>query len=264
MYSRSLLRRLTKVATTVVLFAFLTNQTATAQSPPLPASNPKLWKWTSDADHLNSVVKLEVDGSTATGVVVRVNPDVTKANGFQCYVLTAYHVVEAKKTDESIKVQYRNGKRIGDCEVVAFDDRHDVALLKTWAPKGIVAARMATESVEYKMDLEFAGLGGAADLKKSMRHFSGKATQPTNGNFIYADETLLPGDSGGPVFNQNKNLVGIISGGWFWWDAGMKSSEGVPILSTWPARASNLDAIQKLLDEIEEVQVASADALADK
>ncbi len=223
------------------------------------ARNPKLWRWTKERGHHDSVVGIDVDKSTATGVVVRVNHNVTKANGFECFILTAYHVVEARKSDASIRIDYRNGKSISDCKVVAHDDRHDIALLRTWAPKGVDAATLAAKPVAHKMDLEFAGLGGAADLDESMRHFSGRATQPTNQNFIYADETLLPGDSGGPVFNKDKHLVGIISGGWFWWDAGIKSSQGVPILSTWPARASNLESIQELLDaNIPELKVASS------
>lgn len=223
--------------------------------------NPKLWKWTKERNHLDSVVALKVDRSSATGVVVRINPAVKKSNGFECYILTAYHVVEPRKSDESISVEYRNGQSIKECKVIAFDDRHDIALLKTWAPKGVKAAFMADAAVEHKMYLEFAGLGGSADLDESMRHFEGRATQPTNQKFIYADETLLPGDSGGPVFNKQKQLVGIISGGWFWWDAGIKSTEGVPVLSTWPARASNLESIRDLMRENipEEPKLASND-----
>jgi|GEM_PF-1922567 len=243
-------------------FAQVSPTETTRVSAELPAKqkrNPKLWTWTKEKKHLDSVVGLKIDRSSATGVIVRVNPEVTKANGIECLILTAYHVVEPRQSDKSIRVEYRNGKSIADCKVVAFDDRHDIALLKTWAPKDIEPAALADEAVEHKMYLEFAGLGGAADLEKSMRHFEGKATQPTNQKFIYADETLLPGDSGGPVFNKDKQLVGIISGGWFWWDAGMKSTDGLPVLSTWPARASNLESIKDLMRENapEEQKIAS-------
>ena len=81
----------------------ITSETETAEvsaevRPQNKKRNPKLWKWTKEAKHLNSVVGIQVDRSTATGVVIRVSSDVTKANGFECYILTAYHVVEARKS----------------------------------------------------------------------------------------------------------------------------------------------------------------------
>ena len=223
--------------------------------------SPKLWTWTKDADHLLSVVRIDIDGAQATGVVAKLNENETKANGIECYILTAYHVVEECKEEKAIQITYHTGDRIRECKIIAFDAQHDVALLKTWAPKEVDAAIPATDSVGDKMYVEFAGLGGSAELD-ALRHFSSRATQPTNGQFIYADETLLPGDSGGPVFNRSKKLVGIISGGWFWWDAGIKSDAGVPILSTWPARASNLDVIQELLKKAEQKPISS-EVLAD-
>ena len=62
---------------------------------------------------------------------------------------------------------------------------------------------------------------------------------------------LLPGDSGGPVFNERQEVVGVISGGWFWWDGGVTNSGGSIIQATWPARACNVSVIQKLLDNIQ-------------
>ena len=195
--------------------------------------NPKLWKWTKHANHLDSIVKLRVDDGQATGVVVQPS-DRSELQKQECLVLTAYHVVQTAKTKDSIQVEFPSGEKTRKCKVVAFDLEHDIALLKSWAPKKVVAVKPAVEVPKYKTFLEFAGLGGDRSLKE-IRHFSSRATQPTNGKFIYADETLLPGDSGGPVFNRRHQLVGIISGGWFWWDAGIKTGDGIPLLSTWPA-----------------------------
>ena len=80
----------------------------------------------------------------------------------------------------------------------------------------------------------------------------------TNANQLFADAPLLSGDSGGPVFNAQKELTGIISGGWFWLSAKKQPDSDDSIRVTWPARAGNLGAIQKLLDgEVEQPKLAA-------
>lgn len=261
MYShRSFVLRLNSCAAALALL-LLHSSAATGQS----TKNPELWKWTEDADHLHSIVQVSMNGSKATGVVVRVEQDVPKAEGLRCFVLTAYHVVEPERGSDPIVVTYRDGTQ-AESQIADFDETHDVALLSSWAPKDVKPASVSTVRVKDKMYLEFAGLGGGADLAESLRHFSGHATQPTNTEFIYADQTLLPGDSGGPIFNRRRELVGIISGGWFWWDAGIVSREGIPVMSTWPARACNIDVIQKLLSGTDQkISLASKpDRIVDK
>ena len=253
MRSRFVLKGPLFISSISIAVAYCFNPGAFGQT----AETSNLWTWTDDASHHAAVVQVSLDGSHGTGVVVRVEKTRPKNDGYVAYVLTAYHVVEADKDRHIIEIRYRDGTIAEKAKMLEFDDRNDIALIETWAPKTTVAAKRATRPATDKTFLEFAGLGGGADLNDSLRHFSSRATQPTNENIIYADATLLPGDSGGPIFNNRGELVGIISGGWFWWDGGATSAKGHPILSTWPARASNVDAIKGVMARITEVNVAS-------
>ncbi len=220
-------------------------------------SNDALWRWTKDSDHHRSVVQVSLDGAHGTGVLVRIDRALPKKSGFVAHVLTAFHVVEPDNDRNEIEVRFADGTIAKNASVVEYDRQHDIALITTWAPPEAEPAKTATAPAANKAFLEIVGLGGGAEPGKSLRHFSSRATQPTTEDVIYADATLLPGDSGGPIFNRKRELIGIVSGGWFWWNSGATSVDGSPILSTWPARASNLRAINRILDRTGELNVAS-------
>ena len=219
------------------------------------------WNWTPEATYHDSVVEIETESGSGTGVLVHIYKERPVANGFEGLCLTAQHVVGDEEEEPSnIKVVYRNGKRAKRCKVVASNRSSDVALLLVWVPPNVKPVSLAKNSAIKGSSLEFCGLGGGTPLG-SLRHFSSTSDSPTNTAKIFAPVSLLPGDSGGPVFDAQGDLVGIISGGWFWFDGGVKSERGFSVSVTWPARACNLDPINTLLQE---VLNESAPALASK
>lgn len=208
------------------------------------------WNWTNPQPHHDSVVEVLTPSGNGTGVVIMVCDDKPFKEGHEGFVLTAWHVIQDHAKSREIKVGYRNGKRAAGCKVVEYDKEMDIALLWVWVPESVAAAKLASESICHGTTLEFAGLGGGSNLKDNLRHFSGVASSPSNQQKIFADVSLLPGDSGGPVFNDRNEVVGVISGGWFWWDGGVVATatkSHVP--TTWPARACNVAPIQKLLEK---------------
>ncbi len=209
-----------------------------------------LWKWTESAPHHQAIVQVNAGNGCGTGIVIRVERDKPIKDGYEGYCLTAYHVVQGIK-DNSIKVKFRNGRTSKGCQVVLKDKERDVALVWAWIPGDIQPAAVATESVKPGEYLEFAGLGGGSNLK-ALRHFHGVASSPSGMEKIFADVPLLPGDSGGPVFNARHEVVGIISGGWFWYDGGVQTANGSDIKATWPARASNVEPIRVLIAEVDD------------
>ena len=210
-----------------------------------------LWHWTKNATHHQSIVQVDAGDGAGTGIVIHIDKSKPIKDGYEGYCLTASHVVQ-EVYDNSIKIHFRNGRRSKGCRVVERDDERDIALVWAWVPGDIEPAKLADEPIKAGDKLEFAGLGGGSDLRTCLRHFSGTASHPSSMEKIFADVPLLPGDSGGPVFNQDKEVVGIISGGWFWWDGGVKLPNGSEIKATWPARASNIDPIRILMAKLDD------------
>ena len=222
--------------------------------------NSGLWEWTPISEHHHSIVEIHSAGGVGTGVVVEIDETKPLKGGHEGYVLTAFHVVQDDKDEGLIKVKFRNGKRAKKCRIIHADEHKDVALLWVWIPDGVPASPVATDPIESGDELEFAGLGGGSKLNCCIRHFSATASSPSSLEKIFADVPLLPGDSGGPVFNQKKEVVGIISGGWFWFNSGIKTPSGTSIRTTWPARASNVGPLQTLITKKNE-KLASTEAV---
>ena len=234
-----------------------------SQSSAQVGKNSGLWKWTPIAEHHHSIVEIHSAGGVGTGVVVEIDESKPLKGGHEGYVLTAFHVVQDDKGEGIIKVRFRNGKRAKKCRIVHADEHRDVALIWVWIPDGIPASPVATDPIESGDNLEFAGLGGGSQLSCCIRHFSATASSPSSLEKIFADVPLLPGDSGGPVFNQNKEVVGIISGGWFWFNSGITTPSGSSVRTTWPARASNVGPLQSLISKKNE-KLASTEAVNKK
>ncbi len=216
-----------------------------------------LWKWTPLADHHSAIVEISSGGGSGTGVLISIDEDKPVKDGFEGYCLTAWHVIQDDVESDKIKVRFRNGRGAKGCRVVQSNEEKDIALVWTWVPAGVKPAKLARQPIERGDTLEFAGLGGGSELKCCVRHFSAMASPPSTIEKIFADVPLLPGDSGGPVFNSNQEVVGIISGGWFWWNSGVKSDNGSYVRTTWPARASNIGPIQNMVAKMAEKTDAS-------
>lgn len=239
----------------------IATQTAKVKAEPA-GKGSGLWKWTPVASYHESIVEVSTSGGSGTGVLISVNKDKPVKDGFEGLVLTAWHVVQDDIVDGKIKVTYRNKRRAKSCRVVEHDEAKDVAILWVWVPGDITPAKLATQRVKRGDRLELVGLGGGTDLASCVRAFEATASPPSSIEKIFADVPLLPGDSGGPVFNENHEVVGIISGGWFWWDSGLKTASGSYMRTTWPARASNVGPIRSMMAKLN-TKERVADALLD-
>lgn len=235
--------------------------TRSASNPSKPVGTGSgLWEWTPSAKYHNTIVEVSTAHGSGTGVLIKVDKTKKVKDGYEGLVLTAWHVVQDDASGGKIKVTYRNKRRAKGCQVVEHDEAKDVAVLWVWVPAGVEPAKLATKSIEHGDELELVGLGGGTKLADCVRSFKSQASPPSTIEKIFADVPLLPGDSGGPVFNSKHEVVGIISGGWFWWDSGLKTESGAYIRTTWPARASNVGPLQSMLTKIDSGKKSLAEA----
>ncbi len=126
------------------------------------------------------------------------------------YLLTNHHVVE----DASRISIMLNDRREIDAKVVGSDERTDVALLKVEG-NSFPALRIGnTENLKVgepvlaigsPFGFDYSASAGIVSAKS--RNMMGEATVP----FIQTDVALNPGNSGGPLFNQRGEVVGVNS-----------------------------------------------------
>jgi S1-C subfamily serine protease len=205
-----------------------------------------------------SLVKVKTPKGSGTGSVVRVLKNKPVADGYEGYVLTAYHVVNesAQSGARDIQIVFPNGRVAKDCKVVASDIKHDISLIWAWIPQDVAAIEVSPRAAAYSDELIFHGLGGGIDVTDSekVRHIPGTASAPTKNTNIYSDVVLIPGDSGGPV-TLNGKLVGVISGGWFWYkeetgEVDEVTQEKKKQKVTWPGSACGLEPIKELFESL--------------
>ena len=126
------------------------------------------------------------------------------------YLLTNHHVVE----DASEVTIVLNDRREIDAKVVGSDARTDVALLKV---SGSNFPSLATGNIDQlKVGQPVLAIGSpfgfdysasAVIVSAKSRNMLGETSVP----FIQTDVALNPGNSGGPLFNQQGQVVGVNS-----------------------------------------------------
>ncbi len=240
------------------------------------------WNWVQAKDYHKSMVQITVpvnvdmdrdgdwddrdgDGepdiysSLGTGTVVYIDKSkviVSKSGvkGYIGYVITAAHVIgnmpyEPQRNILDIQITYQDHEKANKSQIVYRNISSDCAIIKCWVPENVPAAKLAEEHAKPGDYLEFVGLGGRSPVDKP-RRFSGHSAIVSDEDELFSHDVLfVPGDSGGAVFNANGELVGVISGGWFWWDGVISPSDG-PIQTTWPAKSCGLRPMEKLFEKL--------------
>jgi serine protease Do len=130
-------------------------------------------------------------------------------------ILTAAHVVQ---TVDVATVEFSDGREIM-AHVIGSDIRSDVALLQlNEIPRGVAPATLGdSDKVEVGDQVFVIGAPYGISQTLSVGHLSGR--HRLNGNtegmtsveFLQTDAAINGGNSGGPMFDMDGNLIGIVS-----------------------------------------------------
>jgi S1-C subfamily serine protease len=161
---------------------------------------------TGNPDDANSRAPGEVDvEGTGSGVLISKDGK----------ILTAAHVIE-NETD--IQVEFADGQRLS-ASVVASIPSADVALLKVdHIPSSANPATLGdSDALETGDDIFIVGAPYGLTYSLTVGRVSARRPEETRGGilssveFLQTDAVVNPGNSGGPVFNKEGQVVGIVS-----------------------------------------------------
>ena len=149
------------------------------------------------------IVAPEQDGtSLGSGVLV----DVNRAQGL---VLTNWHVIRESRS--AVLVQFPDGFQSAGT-VVRWDEAWDLAAIVIWKPHATPVSLAGADPAPGE-PLTIAGFG-----RGTYREETGGCTEylsPGSGypkEFVELQATARQGDSGGPIFNERRELAGLLFG----------------------------------------------------
>ena len=130
-------------------------------------------------------------------------------------ILTAAHVVQ---TADVAYVQFVDGQEIR-AHVIGSDIRSDLALLQLeQVPKGVAPARLGdSDKMEVGDEVFVIGAPYGIGQTLSVGHLSGRHRLNNNNDtgpsaeFLQTDAAVNRGNSGGPMFDIDGNVIGVVS-----------------------------------------------------
>ena len=168
------------------------------------------------AANVNSAVSINVTGTAGTNFFGQPVQTASSGSGFVLtengYIVTNYHVV---KSAETVKVTLYNGDEY-EAKYVGGDEDYDIAVIKVEA-EGLQAVTLGDSDTLNVGDHVLAIGNPLGELTFSM---SGGMVSSVNRainvdgtpfNMIQTDASINSGNSGGPLFNQYGEVVGIVS-----------------------------------------------------
>ena len=127
----------------------------------------------------------------------------------EAIVVTCNHVTPQRSP--MVSVIWQDGSK-HPAIILARDTKTDIAILKTWVKEGTKPATLNILPIARGVKVKCFGYGGIKDVSKP-RYFEAEVLSHDISDSIIINEDVIPGDSGGGVFNEKGQLVGIIAHG---------------------------------------------------
>lgn len=124
------------------------------------------------------------------------------------YVITAAHVAK----DGVLKIKNSLGVE-QDAEVLWINEVYDIALLKASKPDEFAVSNLACRAPNIGEEITAEGSPLRTEFTRFWGHANGSVIKfGPWGEVFSMDMTVLPGISGGPIFDKGGNVVGIAVG----------------------------------------------------
>jgi hypothetical protein len=161
--------------------------------------------WVGDIFQEDKIV-FEVEKESNTDIAL-----FSSGSGFavssQGFIVTNHHVIEGCK-----EVYIHSNHNAVLARIIAFDAVNDLALLKgNFSPNESFA--LESSSPILLQDIYVAGYPFGKDISSSVKVTKGIISSLTgfnnNSSTIQIDAALQPGNSGGPIIDENGNVIGV-------------------------------------------------------
>jgi serine protease Do len=119
-------------------------------------------------------------------------------------IVTNHHVVGSAT---ALDVALQDGRHFTDVTVLRLDEQNDLALLSIPA-KGLPVVPLATK--EVRIGARAIAIGSPLGLEYTLTEGIVSALRKTEGTqFLQMQTSIAPGSSGGPLFNDRGELIGV-------------------------------------------------------
>jgi len=124
-------------------------------------------------------------------------------------IVTNYHVIDGAS---DLQVKMKDGEIYDRTEVLEYDQRRDIAVIKIRAFKSLPTVALADKEVEAGEDA--VAIGNPKGLEHTVSAGIVSAFRQADGyRLIQISVPISPGSSGGPLFNLEGKVIGITSAG---------------------------------------------------
>lgn len=120
-------------------------------------------------------------------------------------ILTAKHVIDHVKNPT---IKYSDGT-LASGKVVWMSKTTDLALVQTSVPGSLEPATVSCRKLDVGEPVTIVGYPVVLPISIEHGYVMSAAIQVKGINVVPLDALLLPGNSGGPVFDANDNVIGI-------------------------------------------------------
>ena len=125
-------------------------------------------------------------------------------------IVTNYHVIEGA---QALQIKMKDGEIYDRVDVVDFDVRRDLAVLKIRAFKSLPSVKLG-DSGRLEVGEDVVAIGNPKGLEHTVSAGMVSAFRQAEGyRLLQISVPISPGSSGGPLFNMSGEVVGITSAG---------------------------------------------------